>query len=275
MTKSNALIPTSQKTIVFYDDEITAVVIEGDGEREIYVPLRPLCDYLGVSWQGQNRRINDDEVLSDVVRSVNITLTDLDPSTSRPRTSQMICLSLGYLNGWLFGINPKRVKPEVKDRLIRYQKECYKVLAKEFVQTAVSPTSSSSLMHVREMGLAIARMAEEQMEFDRRLGVTEATMQETAVTVDGMRDDIELLKARTDPGEAVTQSQAMQISQAVKAVARELGKQTKRNEYGGVYGELYRRYEITSYKELPSAKFDECLAWLTDWHKSLTSDNPF
>lgn len=275
MTKSNALIPTSQKTIVFYDDEITAVVIEGDGEREIYVPLRPLCDYLGVSWQGQNRRINDDEVLSDVVRSVNITLTDLDPSTSRPRTSQMICLSLGYLNGWLFGINPKRVKPEVKDRLIRYQKECYKVLAKEFVQTAVSPTASSSLMHVREMGLAIARMAEEQMEFDRRLGVTEATMQETAVTVDGMRDDIELLKARTDPGEAVTQSQAMQISQAVKAVARELGKQTKRNEYGGVYGELYRRYEITSYKELPSAKFDECLAWLTDWHKSLTSDNPF
>jgi hypothetical protein len=275
MTKSNALIPTSQKTIVFYDDEITAVVIEGDGEREIYVPLRPLCDYLGVSWQGQNRRINDDEVLSDVVRSVNITLTDLDPSTSRPRTSQMICLSLGYLNGWLFGINPKRVKPEVKDRLIRYQKECYKVLAKEFVQTAVSPTSSSSLMHVREMGLAIARMAEEQMEFDRRLGVTEATMQETAVTVDGMRDDIELLKARTDPGEAVTQSQAMQISQAVKAVARELGKQTKRNEYGGVYGELYRRYEITSYKELPSAQFDECLAWLTDWHKSLTSDNPF
>lgn len=275
MTKSNALIPTSQKTIVFYDDEITAVVIEGDGEREIYVPLRPLCDYLGVSWQGQNRRINDDEVLSDVVRSVNITLTDLDPSTSRPRTSQMICLSLGYLNGWLFGINPKRVKPEVKDRLIRYQKECYKVLAKEFVQTAVSPTASSSLMHVREMGLAIARMAEEQMEFDRRLGVTEATMQETAVTVDGMRDDIELLKARTDPGEAVTQSQAMQISQAVKAVARELGKQTKRNEYGGVYGELYRRYEITSYKELPSAQFDECLAWLTDWHKSLTSDNPF
>lgn len=275
MTKSNALIPTSQKTIVFYDDEITAVVIEGDGEREIYVPLRPLCDYLGVSWQGQNRRINDDEVLSDVVRSVNITLTDLDPSTSRPRTSQMICLSLGYLNGWLFGINPKRVKPEVKDRLIRYQKECYKVLAKEFVQTAVSPTSSSSLMHVREMGLAIARMAEEQMEFDRRLGVTEATMQETAVTVDGMRDDIELLKARTDPGEAVTQSQAMQISQAVKAVARELGKQSKRNEYGGVYGELYRRYEITSYKELPSAQFDECLAWLTDWHKSLTSDNPF
>lgn len=270
MTKSNALIPTSQKTIIFYEDEITAVVIEGD-ERVVYVPLRPLCEYLGLNWSAQTRRINRDPVLDQVVATVAVTATEGTRDVKR----EMLTLPLDYLNGWLFGINASRVKEEIRDKVIRYQLECYKVLAREFVQTAVSPTASSSLMQVREMGLAIARMAEEQMEFDRRLGVTEATMQETAVTVDGMRDDIELLKARTDPGEAVTQSQAMQISQAVKAVARELGKQTKRNEYGGVYGELYRRYEITSYKELPSAQFDECLAWLTDWHKSLTSDNPF
>ena len=31
--------------------------------------------------------------------------------------------------------------------------------------------------------------------------------------------------------------QASQISQAVKAVAMELSKQSGRNEYGGVYGE--------------------------------------
>ncbi len=36
-----ALQPIEQKTIIFYGDEITAVVIEGD-EREIYIPLRPL-----------------------------------------------------------------------------------------------------------------------------------------------------------------------------------------------------------------------------------------
>ncbi len=47
------------------------------------------------------------------------------------------------------------MKPEVKERLIRYQRECYRVLAREFVQTAVTPAPSSTLMQVREMGLAI------------------------------------------------------------------------------------------------------------------------
>ncbi|MCP5094319.1 MAG: hypothetical protein GY943_02070 [Chloroflexi bacterium] len=45
-----------------------------------------------------------------------------------------------------------------------------------------------------------------------------------------------------DTAHHITPEQAMQISQAVKAVAHELGKRSKRNEYGGVYGELYRRY---------------------------------
>ena len=46
----------------------------------------------------------------------------------------------------------------------------------------------------------------------------------------------------------------MQISQAVKTVAMKLSKASGRNEYGGVYGELYRKFGITSYKQLPVAK---------------------
>lgn len=67
----------------------------------------------------------------------------------------------------------------------------------------------------------------------------------------------------------------MQISQAVKAVAHELGKRTKRNEYGGVYGELYRRYNINSYKILPKSKFEDALNWLNEWLQSMISDSPF
>lgn len=41
----------------------------------------------------------------------------------------MICLPLDYMCGWLFGSNADRVKPEVRGRLIRYQRECYAVLS--------------------------------------------------------------------------------------------------------------------------------------------------
>jgi hypothetical protein len=54
-----------------------------------------------------------------------------------------------------------------------------------------------------------------------------------------------------------------------------LGKQTKRNEYGGVYGELYRRYGITSYKLLPAAKFEAAMKWLDEWLQSITGSTPF
>jgi hypothetical protein len=270
-----ALQPTEQKTITFYDDEITAVVIEGE-EREIYIPLRPLCDYLGLDWSAQTRRINRDPVLAQVMMSVAVMATDIDPGSKRPRTSEMLSVPLSYLNGWLFGVNANRVKDEIRDKLIRYQMECYKVLAREFVQTAVPPTPSSSLMQVREMGLAIVRMAEEQMEFDRRLGTTEAVIHETVLTVDGLRADIEVLKARTAPGADVTDAQASQISQAVKAVAVVLGKQTGRNEFGACYGELYRKFGTTSYKLVKAAQFKDVMAWLNEWYQTLVhEDLPF
>ena len=61
----------------------------------------------------------------------------------------------------------------------------------------------------------------------------------------------------------------------VKAVAMSLSAQTGGNEYGGVYGELYRRYSITSYKQLPANKFAEAINWLNQWRESLDGDEAF
>lgn len=73
-----------------------------------------------------------------------------------------------------------------------------------------------------------------------------------------------------DPGRHVTPDQASQISQAVKAIAIALGKQTRKNEFGAVYGEMYRKFGITSYKLLPAAKFQTAMTWLADWFEEIT-----
>ena len=52
-TSDKALVPTEQKSVEFYGDELIAVLLDG----EPYVPIRPLCDYLGLSWPGQFERI--------------------------------------------------------------------------------------------------------------------------------------------------------------------------------------------------------------------------
>jgi hypothetical protein len=274
----DALQPIEQKTVFFYDDEITAVVIE-DQVQAVYIPLRPLCEHLGLNWSGQQQRVNRDPVLSEVTMSVCVTHTDIDPSSRQPRTSNFLAIPLDYLNGWLFGVNANRVKDEIRDKLIRYQKECYRVLAREFVQSSASPTpsSTSSLQNVYEMGMAIAHLAKEQMQFEQRLNKTDLVVFETSVAVDGLQERVQKLEGALASDDAVvTPEEAMQISQGVKAVAIAEGRRTGKNEFGSTYGELYRTYGVTSYKQVPRSKFKDVMRWLSEWYLSVSDDEwPF
>ena len=99
----------------------------GDGIRRIKANLeqreelcRPICDRLGINFDAQRWRINRDAILSDEAMPVVVTTIDIKPSSRRPRTSKMIALPLDMIGGFLFGINASRVKPEMKERLIRY-----------------------------------------------------------------------------------------------------------------------------------------------------------
>jgi hypothetical protein len=81
-----------------------------------------------------------------------------------------------------------------------------------------------------------------------------------------------------DPDRFITPAQASRISQAVKAVALELGKRSGRNEFGAIYGELYRKFDVSSYKEIPSDRYREAMDFLNEWYHSITDqdlDIPF
>ncbi len=271
MRDENALIPVAERTVVFYDDELTAVLVHLGDQDQVFVPVRPLCDYLGVTWSAQYRRLLRDPVLSEAQATVAVTATD-------GRVREQVCLPLDYLNGWLFGISADRIKPEIRERLIRYQKECYRVLARAFVREPAADvsTTTSTLLQVREMGRAIMQMAEEQIEFERRLTSTEGRLDQAAVIVGDLNRRMATLEQKMAPSATVTEEQASQISQAVKAVALALGKQSGRNEFGAIYGELYRKFGVTGYKQLPKGRFDEAMRFLTEWYQTITGEDlPF
>lgn len=271
MADEKSLVPIDERSVLFYDDEIKLVIVHDEGAQKAYVPVRPICEFLGVTWSPQLRRINRDPILSEVASSVTVTVTEAG------QRGQMLCLPIDYLNGWLFGISATRVKADVRERLLRYQRECYQVLAQTFMGTPSESDSATmmALSQVREMGLAIVRMAEEQMEFERRLTTTESRIDQAATVYGDLTKRVKTLEERMAPGATITEEQASQISQSIKAVALELGKQTKRNEFGAVYGEMYRKFGITGYKLLPIRKFEACMNWLTEWYQSLVDDVPF
>jgi hypothetical protein len=274
---SSSLIPSIQKEVVFYEDVITAVlVVDSEGRQEIYVPIRPVCDYLGIDWSAQYRRIRREAILAESVQGVAITTTPSADGRGGGR-QEMFCLPLKFLPGWLFGISASRVKPELQEKILRYQRESYDVLWEAFQvgRLTTEPgfddllTADSPAAQAYKMASAIMHMARQQL-------MLEAELETHASKLSDHETRLETLEiAIGDPGHHITPEQAMQISQAVKAVAHELGKRTRRNEYGGVYGELYRRYKVNSYKHLPKDKFEDALNWLNEWLQSLVGDVPF
>lgn len=179
----------------------------------------------------------------------------------------MFCIPLDYLNGWLFGINANRVKPEIRDRLIRYQTECYRVLADAFREGSLTTDSAfadllksdSPAAQAYRMAQAIMSMARQQLILENRVDEHEQRLETIEATLG-------------DPTRHISAAQASRISQAVKAIALELGKLSSRNEFGGVYGELYRRFEIAGYRELPANRYDEAMNFLRQWYSSLADD---
>jgi hypothetical protein len=63
--EQNALVPVDERVVDFYGDELTAVLVEQGGRPEIYVPLKPIADYLGLTWGSQYNRIQRDPILSE------------------------------------------------------------------------------------------------------------------------------------------------------------------------------------------------------------------
>ena len=170
------------------------------------------------------------------------------------------------INGWLFGINANRVKEELRERLIQYQRECYRVLADAFVNRTMpddwmqtNPETMAALQQIRENALAVARLAEEQMRMMVRLD-------KAAIVIGQYGKRITALEAKLSPRDAVTDEQAADISAKVLAIATEMTeKDSSQNHYQGIFRELHRRFRVTSYKNIRQSQYQAVLDFLDTW----------
>jgi P22_AR N-terminal domain len=94
--ESTALAPIEEKRVNFYGDEIEAVLVEINDQREVYVPVRPICEYLGLTWSSQYMRLKRDDVLAEALSSVLIMRTEVG------QRYEVVCLQLeSCLDGYL------------------------------------------------------------------------------------------------------------------------------------------------------------------------------
>ncbi|MFN2169962.1 MAG: phage antirepressor N-terminal domain-containing protein [Candidatus Promineifilaceae bacterium] len=274
MSDEITLTPVEQKTVNFYGDDLLAIRAE-DGQ--VYVSLRHLCEALGLARQGQVRRIRDHKILSEGYQGGNVLLPP-SPEDGRGGGVQRVgMLRVDLVPLWLSGVRVRATKEEIRPKLERFQAEAAKVLWEAFQEgrLTVDPSfselleSDSPAAQAYRLARAMMELARNQLLLEARLDTYDDRFLEHEQRLEGIE------AALGAPDRFVTPDQASQISQAVKTVAMKLSKQSGRNEYGGVYGELYRKFGITSYKQLPAAKFDEAMGWLNEWRESVEGEVPF
>ncbi len=115
-----------------------------------------------------------------------------------------------------------------------------------------------------EIATAVQHLARQQLEMETDLSRVAGRQNVMAEYLKGFihKTDQRLynLEMQLNAGATISEAQAAEIALAVKNVGPRLATQGDRNGYAKVYSELYRRYSISSYKNLLTARYNECLA---------------
>lgn len=100
-------------------------IITVDRDGEVFVPIKPVCDAIGIDVDAQRNKLNADEFFNSVTAIITATGAD-------GKRYEMYCIRLRDVYGWLATINPGKVAPEAREAVARYRRECYDVLYEHF-----------------------------------------------------------------------------------------------------------------------------------------------
>lgn len=93
---------------------------------EQLIPIRPICDILGIDAKSQRQRIKRDDILKSISCIIHSTAKD-------GKKREMFAIPYIYVFGWLFSINIPRVDTEATNKVIECKKECYTVLFEHLI----------------------------------------------------------------------------------------------------------------------------------------------
>ena len=105
--------------------KVNNVAIMASNDPRQLVPIKPICDALGIDAKAQRNRIDRDEILN----STGVIMTSV---AADGKEREMYCIPLRYVFGWLFSIDTNRVDEEARPSVIKYKMQCYDVLYDHF-----------------------------------------------------------------------------------------------------------------------------------------------
>jgi P22_AR N-terminal domain len=267
------VIPVEQDTILFYSKPLIVVRLP-DGRPAVVV--RSLCDNMQLDRFAQIRRIQRTEAIADDLIPNVLIETEGGPQ----KVQVLILRSVPY---WLIGINPKQTRPELREEIIRYQKEAVDVLYSWAQAPRALPTTATELVPAESPTKPIAPqmdasdddwIAYHQKMFqwhqwrqdmqtwraqtDTKLELVEHRQNEFESRMEGVEavtDLIPEILERLGPETLTTQHQR-QVQVCVKQLSQVSGKHSNT-----IYENLKDAFQVPRYQDLPEAEWPQVEQW--------------
>jgi hypothetical protein len=201
----------------------------------VAIPLREICQALGLDIDSQSARLREHEVLSQGLRVVRIRYGD--------RMRSMVALLHKYIPFWMATITPGLVGEHVRPKLIRYQIELVDLLAAIYggEQRDVLPAAVDAATTALQRRLIDA--------------ITEVRL----TAVEGLMDELqEQIATHT----TITAAQREVIQRAIKRIAVRYEHRSGKDIFGLLFSQFCIDLSTPKYGLLPAGKYDDALAWL-------------
>lgn len=171
-------------------------IVASQEENQVYVPIKPICEALGIDYPTQFTKLKNDEDLAPVV--------GLSPTTGADgKRYEMVCLPLEYIFGWLFTINPKNVNPEAQNAVRMYRRECYHALYNYFFEKsekyqAREKSFERTISLQNEQAMLKSKPYKSGEDFERYIEIERLLTMESATRKSLTKDSITTIKTLFD-----------------------------------------------------------------------------
>jgi hypothetical protein len=262
----------------FYGDSLIAVIIDG---REVALPIRSVCNAMGLDAQSQSERLREHDVLSQGLRVVKVPMGN--------RVQSVLAISRRYLAFWLATITPNLVADDIRPKLVRYQEELVDLLDALYGEGSTQPTTApgepslttlsqrlsaiiAEMRVTREALLASQRRTDEKIaEQDVRLSTVEGLLNERLTMLAGQLDETQ---QRLLDQVKITAAQQSVIRLAIERLGKRYETRTGKKIYDRLHARFCAELGTPRYDALPAGKYQQALDWLRDRAVEYLPDDP-
>lgn len=248
----------------FYGETYVAYLAD---DRQFYISLNDMCRGLGVDARSQRRRIQEDEAITD--KLVNLPMET--PYQDSTRIQDVACLNLRALPYWMGTIDARRVKDEVRPKVILFKRDFAETAWFVYRSEILPPELSAEVEkydtpYERELAELMADFRSLKVKVDRLSGRMDAELERLGLTLDDLGGRFASVEAKVIAEAAINSQQARQLQKCLQEVgeaAFQSGKIKPRSRaHAQVQQEFKDEFGIHIYTALPEQRLSEAISYL-------------